>query len=507
MLILQTHNYDRDSLVPYDYKYLHRNFLGSTHLPLLGYIRSTHISTALYPIAMNNIPYEQISASLDYITDTDEARARRIEVLNQIVNNYEHCDQNRLAINFIFTNSFERALTSLREKDFLDEVAPAVQSLYTKCMDQVRLREGINQDDCNAKAFLGRGKHSIYVVTNYQDINQESLFFLSLGLVPVLFPDLKEKFVEIELEFFKVLVNRSQVKRISNVKATDAFNSMLILSKYEEQIQEIRLNNVIEQIVNTNITRARNTVQETTRQAHSLLEQYSALQNKYYEATKLLTSLEEAREDTLAEVKLALHTEGVMHPEINNDCITFETVGVVQFYNTDEAELTIKNFSDRRVKQLFTDIFIDQKYKLRVMTKWVYPLGSYTNQFQRPGHVNTALLSRDNAMFNPHMEFYNCIGDYYSEMANAVGKQDLTMFVNLAIASNKSINFRDGTVMNRWKEWFQYQLAHEEDNYDSRTYLTIPCLVDEDGMTYSFSEVYGAGNNNTPVRDIDVEEL
>ena len=92
-------------------------------------------------------------------------------------------------------------------------------------------------------------------------------------------------------------------------------------------------------------------------------------------------------------------------------------------------------------------------------------------------------------------------------MANAVGKQDLTMFINLAIASNKSINFRDGTVMNRWKEWFQYQFAHEEDNYDSRTYLTIPCLIDEDGIEYSFSEVYGADNNNTPVRDIDVEEL
>ena len=72
MLILQTHNYDRDSLVPYDYKCLHRNFLGSTHLPLLGYIRNVNIATALYPIAMNNIPYEQISASLDYITDTSQ---------------------------------------------------------------------------------------------------------------------------------------------------------------------------------------------------------------------------------------------------------------------------------------------------------------------------------------------------------------------------------------------------------------------------------------------------
>ena len=55
MLILQTHNYDRDSLVPYDYKCLQRNFLGSTHLPLSGYIRNVNIATELYPIAMNNI--------------------------------------------------------------------------------------------------------------------------------------------------------------------------------------------------------------------------------------------------------------------------------------------------------------------------------------------------------------------------------------------------------------------------------------------------------------------
>ena len=31
--------------------------------------------------------------------------------------------------------------------------------------------------------------------------------------------------------------------------------------------------------------------------------------------------------------------------------------------------------------------------------------------------------------------------------------------------------------------------------------------IDEDGLEYTFSELYGSGSNGVPVRDIDVEEL
>ena len=53
-------------------------------------------------------------------------------------------------------------------------------------------------------------------------------------------------------------------------------------------------------------------------------------------------------------------------------------------------------------------------------------------------------------MFNPHIHYYSCLGDYLPQIIEAHAKKDLVLFNNLAIASTRSINFRDGAVMNRW---------------------------------------------------------
>ena len=48
-----------------------------------------------------------------------------------------------------------------------------------------------------------RGKNIVVLVSNYSDDEQASDYFLTIGLIPILFPNLKEKFSEEEMEYFK----------------------------------------------------------------------------------------------------------------------------------------------------------------------------------------------------------------------------------------------------------------------------------------------------------------
>ena len=76
-----------------------------------------------------------------------------------------------------------------------------------------------------------------------------------------------------EIEYFKTLVNRSQVKRISNVKATDAFNTMCNSQKYEDLIMSVRLQSTITNVVQGRVRQARDKVSFLSNEAAVLLPQ------------------------------------------------------------------------------------------------------------------------------------------------------------------------------------------------------------------------------------------
>lgn len=506
MLLLNT-SYELTSMVGSHYCSYDRTVWGDQAMPTMGYIRSKNIGYAMLPIGFNELGIYQKTyciADNDYLEMFPEVLA----------SDYDKIGDRQFAIVRVYTTdvigTFEKIPTELRT-----EVPTAVQELYNKCMDQVRLRNEYN-GSVNIKVASIRGKHGIIIVTDYDDDTQASDMFLTIGLLPVLCKEWKDKFNDIEIEYFKTLVNRSQVKRISNVKAQEVFTEMCEHRKYKDMLKTIRLNMVVENIINNKVSEARNRVHSCQRNAEQALRTYTETQASYYECLDILDRVENKKEEYLEEYKSALVVEGVEDVSFDGYGNLTITIRVpISFYNTDEAELYInrmkQDFSDRglnyeRTIQFFEDVFITQKYKLIVVNNWLFNSVS-PKDFRKPGAMDVTKMINYKGFFNPHIFFYNCLGDYESVLRNMHAKQDLLMFVNTMIASTKSVNFRDGAVMNRWRDTIADWFNDYNSSYTANQMMTIKCLQDEEGNLLSLEEAYIKPRTEVEAVELEVQDL
>lgn len=486
MLLLQTNNFEYDNLLPRGYKQIDSNIIVGRSQFVNGYIYGTNTGSALLPLLFNDIHYRTVTI----------VKSTGIEdnaILNTINTLYDSLDDNELLYVRMYADTTSaNVLYNMMDKDRFVSPSDTVKSLYNKCLDQTLAREGVTSGH-TIQIVKSRTKHMIVTITSYKDRTQESDFFLTLGLVPILFEDYKQRFNETEIEFFKVLVNRSQVKRIANVKPIEAFQTLLMDSKYIKRFNKIKTEAIVIQLVNSRINEAENKVEQSMRQAEHCLNDYHALKRKYYEAQDFLNTAKDNREDYIDELSDALNMDSVVKVDISRGVLEIYVKAPADFYNQDEAEIIIDNRTSGWLHTFFTEVFIEQKYKLNVLTKFIfnYNLSDDNNSFNKPTRLNYDVLKQFNAMFNPHIQYYSCLGDYLPQLIEAHAKKDLVMFNNLATASTRSINFRDGAVMNRWLD----TLSDEHiDNYSRLDLYDIKCLEDEDHNIYSIRELYMSHN-------------
>lgn len=505
MLALRTNNYEFDNLISTEYMQIDRNFpVGANQIGTVGWIRSKHLEGAFAPLAFNEIGILNKTYGINNQEQLILAR-------DTLINEFNILSDTRAAYIRIYTNNIENVLSVLDTTDLFRETPTGVQELYNKCMDQVRLREDVGRE-LNTVIRLTKSKHMAVLVTNYSDDNQASDAFLTLGLTPIIFPDWKDKFSLEEIEYFKVLVNRSQVKRIANQKAMEAYKAVTSSRKYKDLVMRMRLHSTVNNLVELQIREARNTITSAENQAEQYLEKYTEYKTKFYQAQDTLANLEQKREDTTQEILDALRIEGIVATEVvGSTDLDMTFVDYVKFYNVDEVECVCNGLDeDQWLYKFFFEVFVEQKYKLRILNRFYFSFRNNVD-FRTPGQMDTGLLNRYNATYNPHTHFYNCLGDYKPQLANAQAKKDLLMFNNLALASTRSINFRDGAVINRWKETLLHDADRYYQNYSSRQVLDSKCLEDENGNSYSIYELYinPPRNNETAnePREIDVEEL
>lgn len=490
MLTLRTNTYEYDLALSTEYRRFDYHVQGRTRVDGVGYIRSKHVESALTPLAFNNIGVWHLTICGDTLNEI----APHIQSFK---NEYASISNDRFGILRIYTPQVDEVYNSL-DPDLFSTPISAIQDLYNKCMEQVRLREAVGRT-LTTKVKLVKGKRIVVLISNYSDDTQASDLFLTLGLFPVFNQDIKDRFNEEELEYFKVLVNRSQVKRISNVKATEAFQAAVHTNKYAEVLKEIQMNQAIESIVNNNINAARSTVTNAENNAERLLRDYQELKQQFFRATEELQRLTENKEAAIEEIKSALKIDGIQRVDIESNTLAITFVTPVSFFNVDEVECVVNRMRDDWVKQLFTDVFLEQKYKLNIYSRYLYQLGNRNQRFMPPSAVPFEYLIQHKAMYNPHTHFFQCLGDYRPQLIDAEAKQDLLLFNNIALASTRSINFRDGTVINRWIE--DLRSIPSSTNWTKQTLLETDVLIDADGNGHSLREIY-----LQPVGDIDVQE-
>ena len=357
MLVLQTNNFEYDNLLPRGYRQIDSNIsVGRSQFPS-GYVYGSNIGSALLPLLFNDIPYRT----------TTLVKSQGIEdaaILNVINDLYDSLDDKELLYIRVYADKTSvGVLHNLIDKDRFVSPSDTVKSLYNKCLDQTLAREGVTSEN-TIQIVKSRTKHMIVTFTSYKDRAQESDFYLTLGLIPILFEDYKQKFNETEIEFFKVLVNRSQVKRIANVKATEAFNNLLNGEKYLKRFNKIKTEAVIIQLVNNRISEAENKVTDSIRHAEHCLNEYHTCKKRYFEAQDFLNTVRNNKDEYVSELSDALNMDNIVKVDISRGVLEIYFRTAADFYNQDEAEIIINNRTSGWLNKFFTEVFIEQKYKI-----------------------------------------------------------------------------------------------------------------------------------------------
>lgn len=492
MLTLRTQDYRFTQVLESANTIINNNWIvGSRSVPGVGYVNSAETYCSAAPIKCNDIDIDLATLGISDEEDLEQM----VECLEL---KYNHLPQKDLGIYKVYTSDVVNTASKLGE--LYCNVDTAVQSLYNKCMEQVVLRE---EREGTAKIIVKtmKGKHGIVIITDTPDVNQASDWFLTIGLIPIIFKDWKEKFNDEEMAYFKALVNRSQVKRISNVNASAAFNTMMDTDKYKEMYETIRMQLAIDNIVSVRIDTARRALSQAQDKSEDLMRQYDRTRRLYYQTLKEVNNLESTKDQVRDEIRLAIKMEGIIDVKTYDSSLIMCIRAPFMYYDTDEVECAIKNWrEDSLAYKLVNAVFVEQKYKLWVYNEFTYNFNP-NESFHAPSSIDYADLNRNKALFNPHTFFYNCLGDYKPQLIEAQSKGDLLLYNNIAVASTKSINFKDGAVINRFRDFI-----NEIQTYSNNAILNIPCLEDEEGKLVSIYEAFiKPPDGEIPV--IEVEEL
>lgn len=460
------------------------------------------------PLHMNNIEFIR-----SYFTYDEDRTERDFDIIDNIktglldlFNSYNNNDY------YVITGYL--AGETLSNKDYEYEFIDGdlwkefkednIIALFNKCVEQTSLRESERQNRTiqqHIRVFKSKAKHIILMLTDYADGDQESETFLALGLAPVLFEDFKPKLSSEEIDYLKCLVNRSQVKRISNVKPAELFNVLLQLEKYKKIERDIRYKTMFTMVAEARVKVIERQSRDFRNQADQALTMYDTALKKLGELEILIDKYREGTDAAIEELNTISKMKYVYDLDMdpyNNSTLKIILRVPIDYFDIDEAECAVKNYRDETVKKFITDIFVEQKLKLiaRVDTAYVYTTDASFRDFPSLDAEDCRLT---NALFNPHYQFYHCLGDYKPQLIKAMRDQDLTMFVNIALAAARSINFRDGAVCNKFFEWLESALH-------SDYYLKFKCLEDKNGNLYSLEQWLNNNYTNEPEENINVVE-
>lgn len=139
---------------------------------------------------------------------------------------------------------------------------------------------------------------------------------------------------------------------------------------------------------------------------------------------------------------------------VENTRLEFAVKDYLEFYDPEKAESDIENdrsylyrlsqYSKADTELLMTAIFLEQKLKIKVCAAYYVDVTSLMHN----GISNYRFgADFDDAMPNPHIQQYQCIGDHYSSANTALTNGDVVGTIAQYITSCKSLNFYDSCVM------------------------------------------------------------
>lgn len=122
-----------------------------------------------------------------------------------------------------------------------------------------------------------------------------------------------------------------------------------------------------------------------------------------------------------------------------------------------------------KVRELMYAIFIDQTIRIKVCAAYCFSL---TGNVQAQQHYCFG-AEYAGYMPNPHIQGYRCMGNYITPINQSLQRHDYISALEQTIASAKSLNFTDSTVIAYFMHNF-YGLGEDEYTRASRKWFELP---------------------------------
>lgn len=439
---------------------IYNKYLGCPELPYIFNFGKVHVQTMIMqPNAETNISTDVLNTVMSSYEVEALENPEEIFILRMFAYNYSMLD-----------DYFE-------DRDYVVEKENNIATLFNKTMTDATERNSVwDVPNVGARVIHHKEAHIIVEVVNYDDVEQASDYFLLLGILPMIYPNMKEKLSDEEIRYIKELVRRSQVKRIRNVEVENYFYAVYRTSKYNDAMKDLKLKAELENIVRMRTNRARNMVNNLLNTRDNLLRQYEDTLRDLTAAQKNLFDLE-SNDSFMDEVKLVMDMPIVKDLRAINEQIRIELRVPVEFYDPELLEINLDNNEDvydcTPLNVLLREIFVDGKYKYNVGNAFYFRLD--TGNLQLPRDISYSdMVAGSDVLFNPHIEFYGCYGDNQRALVETHQSKDLVGFVNAAIVALKNINFADSPVFSRW---YSNLRPIFEGNYQwDRNFLTAKAL-------------------------------
>lgn len=154
-----------------------------------------------------------------------------------------------------------------------------------------------------------------------------------------------------------------------------------------------------------------------------------------------------------------LCNKNIILDNVTNTVMKFTCISYLSFYDEEMAKKVIDNHTsfiyrpngracnnyipENDMKKLMYALFIDEKLKMRVCASYSIDLRGGVSGLS---HVTYSYECRD-CMPNPHIDQYACMGNYTRVVNTILQEHNYIGAIEQCLASCKSLNFADSTVM------------------------------------------------------------
>ena len=219
------------------------------------------------------------------------------------------------------------------------------------------------------------------------------------------------------------------------------------------------LNGFENSIIDNKIDRIRNNIININDRIQSYMDEISNLIERRKADSYTLIGLQTEKADDSELEDFFTRNSKLYLESVDGDNITFTVKDLLRMFDEDCAERMIANdssylynipvgfgFGKEDMRRFFKKVFIEQEYKIQFVA--TYSLSMRPRVRACGGWVYDTEFN--DSMPNPHINGYSCLGGYESAIMQYMERGDFIGAMSQCIASCGSLDFTDGTVINKF---------------------------------------------------------